>query len=149
MDRTLRQVNSLSVAGSAGYLRPVPEPLFVGLELDSKFVVTDAKHTITVALDRLRHQRLHFLRHHANVGAVAPVVAEPIIAKTVRQVSKQSDIVFDADVGSPAPSTAASATKTAARETASAADATPATTCGGKGSAAVSAGELLIPARAF
>jgi len=114
MDRTLRQVNSLSVAGSAGYPCPVPEPFFVGLELNSKFVVTDAKHTITIALDRLRHQRLHFLRHHANVGAVAPVVAEPIIAKTVRQISKQSDIVFDADVGSPSATTAAAAATKAA-----------------------------------
>jgi hypothetical protein len=83
---------------------------------------------------------LHLLRHHADVGAVAAVVAEAIIAEPIGKIPEQNDIVLERDVGSSTtatPATAAAATTAAAAaeattpattETAAAADSTAAAT---------------------
>ncbi len=64
--------------------------------------------------DSPRHDRLNLLGHHAHVSAVAAIVAEPIVAKAVRQVAEQSDIVLEPDIRAPATTATAEATTTAA-----------------------------------
>ena len=78
--------------------------------------------------DGLRHHRLHFLRHHANVSSITSVIAEAIEANTVAEMAEENDVVFERDVGSPSaatstataatPATAASACTTATAATA-------------------------------
>src|SRR5262245_22369625 len=69
---------------------------------------------------RLRHDSLHLLRHHADIGAVAAVVAEAIVAEPVGQMAEQNDIVLERDVGSSATTAATAAATTTAAATAEA-----------------------------
>jgi mannose-1-phosphate guanylyltransferase len=133
--------------------------LVVSLEAEPEFFVLDAQGTITVSHDGLRHDRLNLLRHHANVGTVAAVVAEPIVAKAVRQVAEQGDIVLEPDVRStPAAAATAAAATTAttaaaesatatAAESATAAAAESTTTAAAAESAATTATETRAAAR--
>jgi nucleotide-binding universal stress UspA family protein len=50
--------------------------MFVTLEFDANLVVVDTQVTVAVTNHRLRHHLLHFLRHDADIGAVAAVIAE-------------------------------------------------------------------------
>src|SRR5689334_8499869 len=85
-------------------------PMLVGLELDAEPVVKDAQCTIAITHHRLRHDSLHFLRHHADIGTVAAVVAEAIIAETIGKMTEQDDIVLERDVGPSASSTTTTST---------------------------------------
>src|SRR5215467_11884275 len=67
-------------------------PVLVGLEFDAEPVVEDAQGAVAIM-----H---HLLRHHADVGAVAAVVAEAIVAEPVGKMAEQNDIVLERDVGS-------------------------------------------------
>src|SRR6185369_16170111 len=103
-------------------------PMLVGLEPDAEPVVKDAQCTIAITHHRLRHDSLHFLRHHADIGTVAAVVAEAIIAEAIGKMTEQDDIVLERDVG-PSASTATTeaATATTATEAAAATATTEAT----------------------
>ena len=48
--------------------------MFVTLEFDANLVVVDTQVTVAVTNHRLRHHLLHFLRHDADIGAVAAVI---------------------------------------------------------------------------
>ena len=76
--------------------RPTRIHSFVGLEPDAEPVIEDTQRSVPVAHDGLRHDRLHFLRHHADIGAIAAVVAEAIVAKPVGEVTEQDDVVLEA-----------------------------------------------------
>src|SRR5262249_50439287 len=52
------------------------------------------------------HHRLHLLRHHTHIGAVAAVVGEAIEAEAVVEMAQQGDVVLETDVG---PTSAAAA----------------------------------------
>ena len=64
--------------------------MVVGLELQPELVVEDPQVSIAAAHDRLRHDRLHFLRHHADIGLVAAVVAEAIEAKAIVETAESA-----------------------------------------------------------
>src|SRR6476661_2496136 len=105
-------------------------PMLVGLEPDAEPVVKDAQCTIAITHHRLRHDSLHFLRHHADIGTVAAVVAEAIIAEAIGKMTEQDDIVLERDVGpsaSTATTTSATTTTTAATAATEAATTTAAT----------------------
>ena len=106
--------------GRSRYTGSLTNPFVVGLELDAQLVVADTQSAVTIAHDGLRHDRLNLLGHHADIGAVAAIVAEPIVAKAVRQMAEQNDIVLEPDIGSSAAATAAEAATATAAETATA-----------------------------
>jgi len=118
--------------------------LFVGLEPDAKPVIEDAQSAIPVAYDGLRHHGLDFLRHHADIGTVAAVIAEAIVAEPIRQMTEQNDIVFDRDIRPPAAAAATTATPAAT----AAAEATATTTAAAaQATAAAPAGKACAAAR--
>lgn len=104
--------------------------MLVSLKLDSDLFVIDAQVSIAVANDRLRHHLLHFLGNHADIGTIAAVITEAIVAEAVGEMAEQDDVVFDHDVGPPP----ATSTTTAATTTM---EATSAATTEGSTSAAV------------
>src|SRR6266700_2192490 len=78
-----------------------PGPLVVGLELQAELVVGDTQIAVAAAQYRRGHDCLDFLRHHADIGLVAAVVAEAIEAEAVIEVAEKRDVVLKHHVGSP------------------------------------------------
>src|ERR1700738_141366 len=76
-------------------------PLVVGLELQAELVVEDTQIAVAAAQYRRGHNCLDFLRHHADIGLVAAVVAEAVEAEAVIEVADEGDVVLEHDVGSP------------------------------------------------
>src|SRR5215475_1274672 len=103
-------------------------PVLVGLEFDAEPVVEDAQGAVAITHHCLRHDSLHLLRHHADVGAVAAVVAEAIVAEPIGKIPEQNDIVLERDVGSSTTATPATAAAATTAATAAAETTTPATT---------------------
>ena len=91
--------------------------MFISLEFDADLVVVDAQVTVAVTSYCLRHHLLHLLRYDAHIGAIAAVIAEAIIAKTVGEMAKQDDVVLDRDVGSPSAAATTTTEATAAEPT--------------------------------
>src|SRR6516162_432415 len=116
-------------------MRPRRKPMFVTLEFDADLVIVHAQVTIGVTNDCVRHHLLHFLRHDADIGAIAAVIAEPIIPKAIGEMAKQDDVVFDRYVGSPS-AAATAAPSTTAEATAAEATAAEPTTAAGSHAAA-------------
>jgi hypothetical protein len=115
-------------------------PMLVGLEPDAEPVVKDAQCTIAITHHRLRHDSLHFLRHHADIGTVAAVVAEAIIAEAIGKMTEQDDIVLERDVG-PSASTATTTSSTTTTTAATAATEAATTTAATEATAATAATE--------
>src|SRR5262245_57728255 len=151
------------------------EPLLVSLERHAEPVVEDAEVAVAATHDRVRPDRLHLLRHHADIGAVAAGVAEAVEAEAIVEMAEQRDVVLERHIGAPAaaaaaaaatPATATEATTAAAAHgaaaaraaatagdpatAATAADARAATIglCAGTGPAAAGAGERGVTAAA-
>jgi hypothetical protein len=101
--------------------------MFVTLEFDADLVVVHAQVTIGVTDYCLRHHLLHFLRHDADIGAIAAVIAEPIVPKAIGEMAKQDDVVFDRYVGSPSAAATSTASTTAEATASTTAEATAAT----------------------
>src|SRR5438876_5054187 len=57
---------------------PRRDPPLIRLELHAELVVEDPQITVAAAHHRRGHDRLHFLRHHADMGLVAAVVGEAV-----------------------------------------------------------------------
>jgi hypothetical protein len=104
------------------HLRARRNPLLVSLKLDAYLVVEDPQVAILPPRHCVRLNQLHILRHHADVGSVAAVIAEAIKADTVAEMTEKNDVVLDRDVGS------ASTASASAAATPAAATATPAAT---------------------
>jgi hypothetical protein len=68
--------------------------LVVGLEGQTKLVVEDSQIAVPTADDRLRHERLHFLRYDTDIGFVAAVVAEAIEPEAVVEATEENDVVL-------------------------------------------------------
>ena len=102
------------------------DPVLVSLELDAEPVVEDPQIPLPVTHNRLRHDCFNFLRHHTDIGAIAAVITEAIVADAVGEMAKQNDVVFDRDVGSPSAATSAGATAAATATPEAAATATEA-----------------------
>src|SRR5437660_943346 len=77
------------------------DPLIVALELQAELVVEDLQGAVTAAHDRVGHDRLDLLRHHADIGLVTAVVAEAIEAEAAIEMAEQRNVVLERDVGSP------------------------------------------------
>ena len=61
----------------------------------------DTQIAVAAAQYRRGHDCLDFLRHHADIGLVAAVVAEAVEAEAVIEVAEKEDVVLEHDVGSP------------------------------------------------
>src|SRR5215471_16080681 len=90
------------------------DPLVVRLELQAELVIEDPQIAVPAARNRLRHDDLHFLRHDADVGFAAAVIAEAIKAKAVVEAAQERDVVLERDVGPPSATAAAAAAATTA-----------------------------------
>lgn len=101
--------------------------MLVGLEFDAEPVVKDAQGAVAITYHRLRHDSLHFLRHHPDIGTVAAVVAEAIVTEAIGKMTEQDDIVLECDIGSTPTAAAAAAATTTTTSAATAAEATTAT----------------------
>ena len=89
------------------------DPPVVGLELQAELLVQDLKVAVPTAHDRLRHDRLHFLRHDADIGSVAAEITEAIEPKAVVEMAENGDVVLQRNIGTPAAAaTAASSSAT-------------------------------------
>src|SRR5580698_4939469 len=75
------------------------QPRFVGLELDAKLVVVDAEITVPALRDGSRHDGLHFLRHHPDIGSVAAVVGEAIETEAIVEAAERYDVVLEPNIG--------------------------------------------------
>src|SRR5262245_3879400 len=91
--------------------------MLVGLKLDPELFIVDSQVAVAAAHNGARHDRLHLLRHHADIGPVAAVVAEAIITDAVAEMAEQNDIMLEHHIRSPSAATTA-ATATAAAATA-------------------------------
>jgi hypothetical protein len=89
------------------HLRARGNPLLVSLKLDAYLVVEDPQVAILPPRHCVRLNHLHILRHHADVGSIAAVIAEAIKADTVAEMTEKNDVVLDRDVGSASTATAA------------------------------------------
>src|SRR5215212_12164334 len=76
-------------------------PLVVGLELQVELVVGDPQIAVAAAQYRRGHDCLDLLRHHADIGLVAAVVAEAVEAEAIIKVAEKRDVVLKHHVGSP------------------------------------------------
>src|SRR5689334_20823517 len=96
--------------------------MLVGLEFDAKLLVIDPQIAVLAAHNGVRCYGLHFLRHHADIGARAAVVAEPVVPQAVVEMAKQDDVMLERDVRAPsaAATTASAAAAAAAATTATA-----------------------------
>src|SRR6478609_4306901 len=115
-------------AGGRGWNpRAGRNPLLVRHELHAEFVVEDSQIPVVSAYNSIRPDGLHFLRHYANIGFVAAVIAEAIKAEAVVEMTEQRDVVLECDVRSPsaAATTASAAATTTSTAAAAHASATP------------------------
>jgi hypothetical protein len=85
----------------------------VALDLQTEFLVINLKIAVRTARDRRRHNLLHFLRHHPDIGFVAAIVAEAIKAETVIEIAEEGDVVLEPDVRATSATTTAAAASTA------------------------------------
>src|SRR4029077_1354992 len=72
------------------------------------------------------HDRLHFLRHHADIGLLAPIITEAIEAEAVVELAEERDAVLELDVRAPAAAATAETAAAATEATAAAAETTAA-----------------------
>ena len=111
----------------------------------------DAKITVAAALDRIGPDHTDLLRHHADIGLLAPVIGEAVVAQSVFQMTQQHDVVLERDIRTASAATTAESAATAAAKTAatSAAESATATavecramsaTCNASASAVTDAG---------
>src|SRR5262252_8438426 len=93
------------------------DPLVVGFELHPELVVEDSQIAVAATYDRIRPDRLYFLRHHADIGLVAAVIDKAIESKAIIEMTEQGDVVLECDIRASS-AAAASATATASAATA-------------------------------
>src|SRR5262245_13653155 len=122
------------------------QPLLVGLELDAEPVIEDPQVAVAAAHDRFRHDALHLLRHHADIGLVAAVVAEAIEAEAVVEPAEQRDVVLERNIRPPSTTaTTAPAAATTAEPAATAAAETAATAATAAAAEAAAAARAAAP----
>src|SRR5882672_1110445 len=128
--------SSCSYPRSRWDLRAGGKPFAIGEELQSKLFIVDSQIAVCATRYRFRHQPLHFLRHHTDIGFIAAEIAEAVIAEAVVKVAKQSNVVLQRYVRTPA---TAAATESASAASVNGAAAT---------TEAASAGNLAAPTEA-
>src|ERR1700727_1930299 len=104
-------------------MRATRHPLVVGLEGQPKPVVGNAEIAVRAARHRFRHHGPHLLRHCPDIGGVAAVVDEAIIAKAVVEPPEQYDVMLEPHVGATPAAATSAASAPASAEAAPAAPA--------------------------
>jgi len=66
---------------------------------------------------------LHLLRHDADIGSIAAVIAEAIVPKIVVETAEEDNVVLEQDIGAPAAASSSATTRGHARRPAATADA--------------------------
>ena len=117
--RAANECRHRHILDRVGICAPAASQSRVGAEFQAEPVVVDPEIAVAAARHRVRHHRLHLLRHHADIGLVAAEIAEAVVAEAVVEMAEQDDVVLQRDVGTPA--TAAATAATAATESAAAA----------------------------
>ena len=102
---------AIAYSNGSGNLCSRLDPVIVAFEFQTKPVVIDCQVTVALAGDRLRHNLLHFLGHHADIRFVAPVVTEAIETKAVVETAEQNDVVFEPDIRASSTAAATSAAR--------------------------------------
>src|SRR6266436_6503775 len=82
-----------------GNFFPGGHPLVPRHAAQPQHVVVHPQIAVVAANDCLGPDRLHFLRHHADIDLVAPIVAEAIVAEAISEMAQEPDVVFQLDVG--------------------------------------------------
>src|SRR5262245_116273 len=103
------------------------DPLLVCHELQAELVVEDTQIPVASAHNRIRPEGLYLLRHDADIGLIAAVVAESIKAEAIAEVTEQVDVVLERDIRAPSAATASTATTPASTAAAATEAATAAT----------------------
>src|SRR5712671_6974103 len=98
-----------SRSANGRHARVRSDPLIVTLEFHLEQLVAHAQRSVRAAEDGIRSDRVHLLRHDADIGLVTAVVAETVEAETVVEITEQRDVVFDRDVGAASATTASTA----------------------------------------
>src|SRR5215831_511227 len=104
------------------------DPLVICHEWQAELVVEDTQVSVAATHNRVWSDSLHLLRHHADIGFVAAVVAEAIKSKAIVEMTKQGDVVLERDVRASSAAAASAAATAHARATATAAHARATTT---------------------
>ena len=84
---------------SCRYARARSDPLIVCLESQTEHVVAHTQRAVRTAAHRCGPDELHLLRHHPDIGLVAPIVAEAVEPKSVVEAAEQCDILLQVYVG--------------------------------------------------
>ena len=82
---------------SSGTLRDpsaCSDPMIVCLEGYAELVVEDPQVAVSIPSNRLRHDGLHILCDHSDIGFFAAVISEAIEAKTVVEMAEQDEIML-------------------------------------------------------
>jgi len=74
-------------------------PLVPRLHVQTQPIIIHPQIAIAVAPNSIGHDCLDFLRHHADIGLIAPFVAEAIKAEAVVEPAQHDDVLFEPDVG--------------------------------------------------
>jgi hypothetical protein len=119
--------------------------MLICLKLDAELVVEDPQVAVVVAYHGLRHDRLHFLRYHADVCAVAAIITEAIVTQAVLEIAEKDDIVLEAYIG-PSSAAATAAASTTAASASAAAEATATATAACSNATAATAVKTCAPA---
>src|SRR5664279_975790 len=86
-------------SGGCRNLRARADPIFPGLHAQAELIVIDPQIAVAATHDSIGHDGLDFLRHHADIGLVAAIVAEAVEAETVVEMAEQDDVMLGADIG--------------------------------------------------
>ncbi len=89
---------SVRDARRSGHMAAGRHTLLVGFEFDAQTVVEDPQVAVAPAYYGVRHNRLHFLGDHADIGPVASVVAETVKADAIGKMPQKNDVVLEGDV---------------------------------------------------
>src|SRR5262249_23263588 len=90
------------------------EPMIVILESYPELLVVHPQIAVSAARHDVRRDLHDLLRHDADVGLAAAVIAKAIEAKTIVQIAEKNDVMLEPDVGAPTPAAAPAAATAAA-----------------------------------
>ena len=88
--------------------------MIVILESYPELLVVHPQIAVSAARHDVRRDLHDLLRHDADVGLAAAVIAKAIEAKTIVQIAEKNDVMLEPDVGAPTPAAAPAATAAAA-----------------------------------
>ena len=73
---------------------PPAATLVVSPKLQAKHVIVHPEKAIAAALDRIGSHHTDLLRHHADIGLLASVIGEAVVAQSIFQMTQRHDVVL-------------------------------------------------------